>query len=168
MVISVKTESDENLWRQFAYYSPESSYPLDEQFACICPKQCTFGSLQNVRILPLLDRTGLNSIESSVVGIMTRLRHGCPRNYGSIPGKVKGFISSLKTSRPVLSPTLPHFQWAPGDFSRNMELTIHFHRVPRARMGGAVPPLILTSSGRAQGQPDSWSMSKPIFLPDIN
>ena len=93
MVISVKTESDENLWRQFANYSPEFSYQMDEQFACICPKQCTFGFLQNMRILPLLDRTGLNSTESrgSLVGVMTRLRHGCPRNYGSIPGRVKGF-----------------------------------------------------------------------------
>jgi hypothetical protein len=98
MVISVKTESDEKLWRQFAYYSPESSYQLHEQFACICPKQCTFGSLQNMRVLPLLDRIGLNSTESrdSAVGIMTRLRHGCPRNYGSIPGRFKGFISSPK------------------------------------------------------------------------
>jgi hypothetical protein len=69
-------------------------------------------------MLPLLGRIGFNSIESrsSVVGIMTRLRHGCPRNYGSIPGRVKGFISSLETSRTVLSPTLPPFQWAPVDF----------------------------------------------------
>jgi len=62
------------------------------------PNNDTFGSLQNMRILSLLDRIGLNSIErrGSVVGTMTRLRHGCPRNHGSIPGRVKGFISSPK------------------------------------------------------------------------
>jgi hypothetical protein len=46
-------------------------------------------------------------------------------------------------------------------------MTIHFYRVPRVRIDGSIPPLTRTPSWRAQEQPDSWSMSKPPFLPDI-
>ena len=166
------TESYEDLWRQFAYYSPEPSYQLDKQFACICPKQCTCGSLKNMCVLPLFDRRSLNSTESrgSVFSMMTRLRHGCPRNHVSILGRVKVFISCPKHPDLFCHPPclLSVGTGASFFFPRSMELTIHFHRVSRSRMGGAVPPLSRTPSWRAHGQPDTRSISKPPFFPDIN
>jgi hypothetical protein len=91
----------------------------------------------------------LNSIESrgSVVGIMTRLRHGCPRNYGSVPGRVKGFISSPKYPDRFYYPPCNLFS-APSP--RTEEMTIHFYRVPKARMDGAITLLTRTPSWRVQ------------------
>ena len=123
-------------------------------------------------VLPLFDRRSLNSTESrgSVFGMMTGLRHGCPRNHVSILGRVKVFISCPKHPDLFCHPPclLSVGTGASFFFPRSMELTIHFHRVSRSRMGGAVPPLSRTPSWRAHGQPDTRSISKPPFFPDIN
>lgn len=79
----------------------------------------------------------------SLVGVVTRLRAGRPRNCGSIPSNGKRFISSQKRSDHLWCPPgLSLHGWS----SRNLKLTSQLRVVPRLRKGRAAPPHFRTVS----------------------
>jgi hypothetical protein len=94
----------------------------------------------------LTTRITINYSRNSSVGIVTSLRAGRPRNYGSAPGRCKRF-SFLEVPERFWGPPNPLFCWDCGLLSLGTEQQEHEfdHVAPsmsRLRTIGGVPLLI--------------------------
>jgi hypothetical protein len=82
-------------------------------------KQCRMGDRfqeSNFRFKCFFDSLILTWSHNSVVGTVTNLGYGLPRNYGSIPGRDKKCFSTSKASRLPLGPSNLLLKWYCGLF----------------------------------------------------
>jgi hypothetical protein len=101
----------------------------------------------------LIQHTTCMRSRDSSVGIATGFGLDGQGVGGRVPGRGKIFLLST-SSRPVLGPTQPLIQRAPGALSsgkssRGVKLTTHLQQVPRSRIHGSTNPLLHTSSWRS-------------------
>ena len=92
----------------------------------------------------------------SLVGVVTDLRVGRPRNRGLIPGRDKRLCDCTRTSRPALGPTQPRIEWGLESVARAWSCLLP-PSVAEVKNVGVIPVL--------RHRPSRCSQETSVLLP---